>query len=807
MIKIMRKKLNNSGSTLVLTMMIIAFLTIIASVILAASSTNLAMRQVANVSKNTFYSAEAAVDEINAGLKMTTMDCMSSAYVEVASSLVEITTVGGITVAVEVNNDVANMRLKEHFIDNVFYAITDVESVGYDSVSIGTSREEDIETLEHIKQYLGDFLTNPDAAYIDSISGVSMVKKNMSGDDVYSIIFEDVVIKYCTEEGYFSNVTVDVSVKYPDIKIGFQGEKGKLSAFAEYALIADGNINFEGNKISVENNILAGRDINIYNGSKVTVNGNGAVNVVSGNDINVISDGMNVVNGLASALYIKGCDIWCENITLSTTTGTTGPTLDIDDDSNTYIKDDLNINGMNSNATIAGKYYGYSYEGYSALEGKEHDKSSAIIVNGKKSSLSLEATNILIGGHAYINFGDAAENAYMTGESLSVKGNQEIYMMVDQYILGEGVDGEPVQNPMSYEDWMKISEDNAIIPIDIDRLERRFYAYDLLNEEQPYIIKYVESKGSYYVYLNFESKAASAKYFMTIISDSYFDKLYPDATVAQKEERGALKNIVNTNLVNMLDDEGKLSIKNGATIMSSGAVFEVSTGNNIVETLTGTNNSFTDGSNYAGFLTGGDYTYNDPSVNISGLDNFALSSLNFGNRFEIISHLCLDIQNEKNDKEFIVCDPCSVFDYKGETYTVTNTDLNTTPANNIVDFDEIKRRGYNTECVSVSGSLVTAVDGSVNVESTVTRGIILATGDVTINGKEFTGIIITQGNVKIVNDDAKISNCELNMIPRYENIVKYLYAFKDVNVAEGESIDDVIYSEIVKISNWRKNEE
>ncbi len=809
MIKKLKGKLNNSGSTLVLAMIIIAFLSVLATVMLNIAVANKTMKLTANKSKVTFYSAEAAVDEIYAGLGMTSMNSLSVAYVEVASTLVEVTEVAGVPVAIEINNDVANERLKEYFIDDLFYEITDGKksSKGENSVEVGMNTEEDKMIMNAVKEYLTEFLTNDEAASIENIAKIKVEKESITGDDVYSVTFENLEIRYLTKDGYFATVTVDAKIEFPDVTAGFAKEDGKLTAFAEYALIASGNINFTGDDVIVGNHVLANRNINIHNKSKVTFNGGGYLNVVAGGDINVESDG----NGAAN-LIVNGSDIWCKNVTLKTTAGTSGPSLKVDGNSNTYVKDDLSLNGLNSTATIGGNYYGYSYQGYTTGGGNLQDNSSAIIVNGKNSKLSLEASNILVGGHAYINFSQTGVEAYMTGESFSIKGNQEIYLLTDKYFIGTDMSGKPVQNPMTYEDWMKISADDSIVPIDTAKMEKEFFAWKYLDADKPFIKKYVSEQSMYYVYLNFKTKTDASKYFMTVINDSYFKANFSRATNAQKEERNALKTIMNENLVNMLGGEQSIKIGSGAHIMSSGALFEVSSKNSIVESLVGDGFEWADSPNYEDYVADKNVEFNSPTASIpevsiggtEGYDGFILSSINYSNRFNLLTHLCLDIQEKKNGKDYIVYDPMSTFIYNGAEYNATTTNLSLNAADNAVDYEEIKNNPYNKEFITVGGALVTAVDGTVNVPNAVNKGVILATGDVNVSA-DFSGIIITQGNIN-VSGSAEITNSALNTIPGYENILPYLYAYRNIEENNG-SIAEITYKDIVKLSNWRKNEE
>jgi len=91
------------------------------------------------------------------------------------------------------------------------------------------------------------------------------------------------------------------------------------------------------------------------------------------------------------------------------------------------------------------------------------------------------------------------------------------------------------------------------------------------------------------------------------------------------------------------------------------------------------------------------------------------------------------------------------------------------------------------------------------VPNTAKYGLILATGDVYVSAN-FAGIIITQGNINITGN-ATITNLPINEIRGYENIKKYLFAYQNNIGLTDDRMSDISYTDIVKLSNWRKNEE
>ena len=76
-------KLNNKGASLVTVIIVIGFIGILASVIMTTSLVNYKMKRMNVYAKDTFYSAEQVLDEINVGLQRYVSDSISVAYRDV----------------------------------------------------------------------------------------------------------------------------------------------------------------------------------------------------------------------------------------------------------------------------------------------------------------------------------------------------------------------------------------------------------------------------------------------------------------------------------------------------------------------------------------------------------------------------------------------------------------------------------------------------------------------------------------------------------------------------------------------------
>ena len=77
---------NNSGATLVVVLIVVAFIAVLGSVAIAGAMVNLKMKVVDKKAKKTFYSCEEAVDEIYSELGMVSMDALEAAYIMIAEN-------------------------------------------------------------------------------------------------------------------------------------------------------------------------------------------------------------------------------------------------------------------------------------------------------------------------------------------------------------------------------------------------------------------------------------------------------------------------------------------------------------------------------------------------------------------------------------------------------------------------------------------------------------------------------------------------------------------------------------------------
>ncbi len=801
------KKLNNNGSTLIMAILAIAFVSLLASVILAAAVGNIVMKKIDTKSKSTFYTAEGVLDEIKTGVGKDSMTSMASAYEKVLANLV--ITDSAYEIDYMMSNEEANKLLQTLFMQNM---VTKVTNGNVDFITITDKLEDNSSvTLENAKNYLSQYISKTELNYatVKSIESITIIKDYNGLQN--QMIINNVVLNYKAQKGsdtYFADVTVDIDVAYPDMTVDFTSSK-RLTDFKEFALIADEDIKVN----ATTENITAAINAGMYAGEyiEVTSGTGGMAHLTVGPNTdaagmtvpsNIVTRKDIIIKGSESAADVAGniakfdvltSNLWCTNLTFAARTTTlnqdisAGVEVNISSDSNSYIADDMNISGKNSTVTVGGNYYGYSYDGVNG----EHAKSSAIIVDGAGSVLRLGSDSVtlkklIIGGHSYISYKTNDVSDYMTGESLSFTGNQELYLIPSEYI-GIGYD-KSVANPMAPDAWDKLNA-AAAADADISIVDvSGFFAYeDGLLAGTPYEVKKVNDL--IYVYLNFKNNDARAKY----IADVMAGEKAPELTEKLEKYTSSL-------LSENVSASGSVDIKEGGQIYTAGVLMETG----------GTNVNQQIGTSYEGNL---------------GVDVLGVTSIDLSNRYLIMTQLLTDIPFEVNGSKYVVENVERTLEDLLQFY-VTGNELVASATDNIVDWDLVQSKGYNdgNPTYTLQGTshaiplTKVAIDGDYTIPDNVLGGIVVASGDVTVT-HDFTGLIIAKGNILIKGNATVTTNEDLveqlltfeftfNEAENEEAVPfkNYFYAYKSSgdDGSEDIKIESLGYDDMVSLNNWRK---
>lgn len=571
-----RRKLHkdNSGAALAMVIIIIAFIAILAAVLMFVAYAGFRMRRVDRQGKDNFYTAETVLDEINVGLQSEISSALTVAYEDVM-----------INYSLENSANARNKRFRKTYFDELTKKLEDPVNTGSYNIN-------------QLRDYLSvESKGDGDATRAGFVSYGAIVESDVTPESYVlevdanntRLLLKDLRVTYVNENGYVSIISTDIRIDLPSFNFS---QAAALPALDSCSLIADDTL-FIGNEtsggsVTVKGDAYAGQMIvgkpdgtissalnegNPKTGETVepTVSNLLATNVNFENLISTDAEGMSLVvsrNGIdvgeGSIFNTKGAELWAQNLTLNS--------ADVELDGTTNLKDDLTLAGRNSTAVLKGEYSGFGYyagssdaesggtggdagddgEGDDADEDidpySSPDASSAIVINGRESTLDLSGLKrMTISGRAYVATAynkktdtsateDEKKNKsnVMMGESVAVKSNQLIYLVPGE-ALGcrlekNGIDvgdSEYGCNPLTLEQYEEIilhpnkyvllDGDKEIAALGYKRLKDYIHPENVAGGETAYVPEIIFSQTNagplVYCYLRFPDEDAANRYF------------------------------------------------------------------------------------------------------------------------------------------------------------------------------------------------------------------------------------------------------------------------------------------------------
>ena len=397
----MRKKIakfihENTGSSMVIVIVAMAFVGILGATILWMSLNNYFMKATDTKHKESFYSAEMVMEQIIAGLQKDASDAINLSYAAVMQGY---------------SNKNESQR-KGQFRDEYILAL-------HKALQGATPDKFD---LDKLKAYVDVGLLNGTTRILTS-TNCDMVKYESY------IVLKDLDLEFEDDRGYVSKIHTDIVLDTPMIDFT---QSSTMPDLFTYALIANESLQDTNTNATVI-------DGSIYGGEKgITISGNmtiqNAEKIVTDADISLVRSSAELKLGGSSAEDKPA--IWAENISADAGNLTVH--------GQAFIADDLTISGTGTKVNLEEEYYGY---GNSVAAS---DQSSAIVINGINSTLDMtQLDNMLVAGHSYIGTKSAVEaidpsvsgdaiyannSDIMMGESIAIKGNQIAYLVPDECI-------------------------------------------------------------------------------------------------------------------------------------------------------------------------------------------------------------------------------------------------------------------------------------------------------------------------------------------------------------------------------------
>ena len=476
---------DDRGASLLAVLILMVVVSAIAVVITKITIVNIQMKEVERGTKKNFYSADAIMDDLRTGAREQAETALENAYADVLQHYVDYTS-GGKNAQDVFKQNYMN-GLEKYFADpmktpvdttneqgNVVYRVA-----GYDADKVKGC------ILDGTQQ--GCFVAPADPKYeIDYGTGTFTLK--------------DVRVVYKDAQDYETTITTDLVFSTPDMNFSGQSQ---VKEFMKYALIADDQINVNASNVTVDGSVYAG-----VGGIVASGNGTGEL---KGRMILTRGD---IVADMGSALKVGdgNSSIWAENLM---TTGKSAATLDVN--GNIYVADDLALNAKESKVTLQGNYYGYNFQknyGAGDTVATDADFSSAIMINGKSSSLNIQNLKyLLLAGRTFIARGNNSSNTdIQMGESIAARTNQLAYYVPERYVKVESGEStllkwNDAQKVRIGEKEYPIGESDYAASIHVDPVKLDGW----LNHANP-IVPYYYINGVNY-YLNFKSQQDANEFY------------------------------------------------------------------------------------------------------------------------------------------------------------------------------------------------------------------------------------------------------------------------------------------------------
>lgn len=502
-----RRKKDNRGVSLVMVISTVALVSVLVLVVLSVSLMNMQMKAVYKGSVDNFYDAEAAMDEIRAGLQQEVSLAATEAYAEVMDQYS----------ATDYQNEMRrNMfrsayraRLKER---------------------LGQALDPGKYDIARLQAYIGEEHRYQASTGLGAdLHTVSGREPELAVTDA-GIVIKDLELIYRDGQDYVSVVNTDIVLAYPEISFI---QSASVPDLLSYCIVADDGVTADnGNRtVTLSGNVYAG-DYGASGEGGFTVENSGTA-VLGARQLLITRGGLNVRENGSFTTGSK-ITLWADNLNLWSNS-------QLQLSGTAYVADDLTIVGS-GDVTLQGEYYGYGNPNSAKLassvsdeevNGNESAYSSAMIVNGVadagKASIHMDGlSRLMLAGNAYIGSGSA-----MMGESLAVKSSQTAYLAPSDCFLVETTNPTPdLSTQLQEPDYL-----------DLGALER-YHAIGVVRQVSP--------DGLAYYFLEFRSAADAAAFDAEYFSDAnhaaqreQYLQLYVDEQALTIRETAAVEKIVN----------------------------------------------------------------------------------------------------------------------------------------------------------------------------------------------------------------------------------------------------------------------
>lgn len=569
----------NKGLSLITVIIAVSFIGILGLLVLYMALSNFQMKIIDLKGKDSFYTAERAIEEIRVGLQEDVGNSMSEAYIKVLETYDKDENSKDVVLDKQRQNDFVNEFIKK--LANRLKKDSDQSKYN----------------LDYLKKYL-DMKINENETLI--VTTPSNKEPIMTKDNKNGILLKNLKVIYVDPKGYASVIETDIRLGIPKVQFP---TPSTLPDLMNMIVVAGKGIICEGGNTTISGSIYSGILQDINNNTILEKNPYTSIWVKSGANLDIqsgdkiVSAGEIYMEPNASFTSEAGVTLWAQGVKLSS--------AQVNLLGTTYLSDDLTIeSGSNSRVTVQGEYYGYGYpeSARSSLNKYMYDNpekrwsdtalSSSIVINGKNTTLDLSGVRkIMLAGRSYIGTSKISNsNDIMMGESITVKGTQLAYLLPPELIDASKLkDPEmEIKNPMSESDYKNSGlEQMDSIPLKIDAKVSELgnkslneIGIDSAKPVQKVFYSNNADEGYVYFYLNFKDSKASSDfmydYYMNNSTvktnlDKYLSFYFSgtNSGIQVKDMKNYIRYVTNGNV---LSYEGGEATENGTTAKGNMAV-------------------------------------------------------------------------------------------------------------------------------------------------------------------------------------------------------------------------------------------
>jgi type II secretory pathway pseudopilin PulG len=420
-------KEDNSGSTLLLIIITISMLTVLGTILLSAIITQTKINVMYNKQRQNLYYAESGLEEAYAITGKKLEEAISHAKEEADEGLVTETSKDKYynedgSLNENMISEYYNNKFEDSFttfINNINFINLLSDSSNYQCSNQSKKLNIKVLSIKKFNDSNNEYTLN----YQSTFQTIDGLKKAINADII--ITSEKIPIKISTVKKAFVGVPI-----------------WKYALATDKDIIINGpcNVNVTGdvfsygtvNQDSIKPNIV---DISEYKG--IILNSNNSEMTIDGN---LITNSTIQTKGINSKISLSKGNIICNSLAVQ------GKNSIIEvNEGNVFTKDDIELNGTGGIISIDGSYYGFSTGG----DSEKHDSSSCISINvpsyvngkqvfgtpangflkitGSHNDYTPYKNGIFIGGTSHVHFNENKNYTYVSGESISIKGNYFIY--------------------------------------------------------------------------------------------------------------------------------------------------------------------------------------------------------------------------------------------------------------------------------------------------------------------------------------------------------------------------------------------